>query len=117
MTRLATVILAGLIVLGGTLSAQESPEQVGKASYDRACAPCHGLQGSGLVAPRLAPLEKDVTEVFAIIREGRGEMPPVSSGTLSDEAMASIVAYLASLSPAAGQPAEPAARPSGTLQK
>lgn len=107
MIRLALVSLAGLVVAIGTLVAQESPDPAGKASYDRVCAPCHGPEGRGLVGPRLVPLEKDVTEMLAIIREGRGEMPPTGTGTISDEAMASIVAYLASLSPAATQAVVP----------
>jgi mono/diheme cytochrome c family protein len=40
------------------------------------------------------PLERTFDEVLAIVREGRGEMPPVSATAVSDEAVRLIVDYL-----------------------
>ncbi len=40
------------------------------------------------------PLERTLDEVLAIVREGRGEMPPVSANAVSDDAVRLIVDYL-----------------------
>jgi mono/diheme cytochrome c family protein len=76
---------------------QTSPP--GQAAFDRVCRVCHGPQGRGDAAPALVPLEKDAAEVLAIVREGRGEMPPVSTERVSEDEVQQIVAFLKSLSP------------------
>ena len=83
----------------------QSGDHPGKAPYDRVCGVCHGPDGQGNVAPPLVPLEKDFDEVLAIVREGRGEMPPQSANAVSDDALKLIVEYLRS------QPKEPATGP------
>ena len=69
----------------------QSGNNPGKAPYDRVCGVCHGPDGQGNVAPALVPLEKDFDEVLAIVREGRGEMPPQSANAVSDDALKLIV--------------------------
>jgi len=74
----------------------QSDDHPGKAPYDRVCGVCHGPEGQGNVAPPLVPLDKTFDEVLAIVREGRGEMPPQSANAVSDEALRLIVEYLRS---------------------
>jgi mono/diheme cytochrome c family protein len=75
-------------------AAAQSADHAGKAPYDRNCGVCHGPAGRGNVAPPLVPLERTFDEVLAIVREGRGEMPPVSANAVSDDALRLIVDYL-----------------------
>ena len=66
-------------------------------AFGSVCQPCHGPDGRGGVAPALVPMTKEVAEVLAIVREGLGQMPPVSSRELTDQQIAGIVEYLRSL--------------------
>jgi mono/diheme cytochrome c family protein len=50
------------------------------------------------VAPPLVPGSFDPEYVLAIVREGYGQMPPISTRELSDDQVRQVVAYLASLS-------------------
>ncbi|MBM3820432.1 MAG: c-type cytochrome [Acidimicrobiia bacterium] len=74
-----------------------APPPQGQAAYTRACAACHGPAGRGLAGPPLVPFAKSPDEVLAIVREGRGEMPPTGPATLSDDQVRQIVSYLAAL--------------------
>ena len=75
-------------------------ESSGKPAYDRVCHICHGPEGRGDGAPRLVPFDRSYEELLAIVRDGRGEMPPISQRRLKDEEVAQIVEYLKSLSTA-----------------
>jgi mono/diheme cytochrome c family protein len=72
----------------------------GQAAYGRVCHICHGPEGRGDAAPRLVPFDRSYEELLAIVRDGRGEMPPISERRLKDEEVAQIVEYLKSLSTA-----------------
>ena len=61
------------------------------------CQSCHGANGRGGLAPTLAGLSKPVDEVLAIVRDGLGQMPPISSSELSDQEVTAIVEHLRSL--------------------
>ena len=52
---------------------------LGEDEFRGSCAKCHGLDGEGAYGPRLAgtDLVADADAVARVIREGRGEMPPV----------------------------------------
>jgi cytochrome c oxidase subunit 2 len=52
---------------------------LGEQTYAGACAKCHGLAGEGDIGPRLQgnSLLEDEAAVEQVVREGRGEMPPV----------------------------------------
>jgi mono/diheme cytochrome c family protein len=91
--RVCAALVAATLV--GTLPASaQLADHSGKAPYDRSCGVCHGPDGRGNVAPPLVPLEKDFDEVRAIVREGRGEMPPTSANAVSDDTLRRIVEYL-----------------------
>ena len=72
----------------------------GQAAFDRVCHICHGPEGRGDGAPRLVPFDRSYEELLAIVRDGRGEMPPISERRLKDEEVAQIIEYLKSLSTA-----------------
>jgi mono/diheme cytochrome c family protein len=75
----------------------KAQEDVGKAAFARVCQVCHGSEGRGDAGPSLVPLDKALDEVLAIVREGVGQMPPISAERVSDEDVTRIVAYLKSL--------------------
>jgi mono/diheme cytochrome c family protein len=66
-------------------------------AYDTVCQPCHGRQGRDGIAPALVPMTRTANEVLAIVREGIGQMPQVSTRELSDQQVLQIVEYLRSL--------------------
>ena len=70
----------------------------GQVAFDRVCRVCHGAEGRGDAAPRLVPFDLEYEEVLAIVRYGRGEMPPQSADAVTDADVAAIVDYLKSLS-------------------
>jgi hypothetical protein len=43
------------------------------------------------------PFTREYEELLGIVREGTGQMPPISARQLPDEGVAEIVAYLKSL--------------------
>ena len=63
----------------------------------RVCQSCHGPNGRGGLAPALVGIPKPVEEVLAIVREGQGQMPPISANELSDQEVTNLVEYLRSL--------------------
>jgi cytochrome c5 len=92
--RVRAVLIATALMTAALPAAAQSADHAGKAPYDRNCGVCHGPGGSGHVAPPLVPLERTFDEVLAIVREGRGEMPPVSANAVNDDALRLIVDYL-----------------------
>ena len=90
----ALVWCLALCVGGSTASAQEHP---GARAYERVCQACHGPRGSGDLAPQLVPMSYELDYVMAIVREGYGQMPPISSRELNDEDVARAVEYLRSV--------------------
>ena len=86
--------LASVIVV----DAQDRPPHPGQAPYDRVCKVCHGEEGKGNAGPALVPFEMDDDALLARVREGGGEMPPISGNRVSDEEVKQIGAYLRSLS-------------------
>lgn len=83
---------------GGSAQTQDT-RQAGGEHFARVCEPCHGAQGRGDSAPRLVPFSRDVEEVLGIVREGVGQMPPISARELTDDAVRQTVEYLKSLAP------------------
>ena len=92
--RFRAALVATALMTAALPAAAQSADHAGQAPYDRNCGVCHGPGGRGNVAPPLVPLERTFDEVLAIVREGRGEMPPVSANAVSDDALRLIVDYL-----------------------
>ncbi|PYR37541.1 MAG: pyrroloquinoline quinone-dependent dehydrogenase [Acidobacteria bacterium] len=70
----------------------------GQAAFDRVCSVCHGREARGDAGPRLVPFSREYDELLAIVREGKGQMPPISARDVSDDNVSDIAAYLKALS-------------------
>src|SRR5262245_25245810 len=99
---LVAALCAGLFVSTPSATARTSSRAddppPGQAAYDRVCKVCHGPEGQGNAGPALVPFQMEVDELIAKVREGGGEMPPISANRLSDDEVKQIAAYLTSLS-------------------
>jgi len=69
-------------------------ESEGAFVFRTECAGCHGTHGEGNLGPELVGIADRMTEIeqLALVRSGRGRMPPFAPG-LSDEEIAAVVAY------------------------
>ena len=91
------VVLACGVALVAVLDAASAQEHPGARSYARVCQACHGPQGQGDLAPALVPMAWETNYVMAIVREGYGQMPPISTRELDDQEVAQAVEYLRSV--------------------
>ncbi len=68
---------------------------LGQEEWEGVCAKCHGLNGQGGIAPRIAgsPTLTDEEALDTLLRNGKDQMPAVGSGW-SNEQVASLAAYL-----------------------
>ena len=68
---------------------------LGEEIWDATCAKCHGPEGEGGYGPRIAgsDLLDDPEAVERLLREGRGEMPPVGRDW-NEAQMEAITSYL-----------------------
>ena len=75
----------------------------GEEQWEGVCAKCHGIAGEGGIAPRIAgsPTLTDRDALEEILRNGRGQMPPVGS-EWTDEQVDALVDYLTE-NPPSGQ--------------
>ena len=87
-------------------AAQDHP---GAQPYRQVCQFCHGDAGRGDIAPALVPFGFDADYVLAVVREGYGQMPPISRRELDDDAVRQVAGYLEVLTspPAAAETGEP----------
>lgn len=103
--RVAPLLVVGLVGVTGRAGAQptEGDAPRGERVFEANCAMCHGSDATGMMGMhpslrgavgRLSPEGVEVT-----IREGRNTMPPMPSfeDRLSDQAIADVMAYIASL--------------------
>lgn len=98
--RLTALLGAALCVSSSILAfAQDKQPHPGQAPFDRVCKVCHGEEGRGNAGPRLVPFEMEDDELLIRVREGGGEMPPISANRVSDDEVKQIAAYLRSLTP------------------
>jgi cytochrome c oxidase subunit II len=74
---------------------QTGESELGQATFQGACAKCHGLQGEGLIGPALAgnPLIEQRDAIEDVVRNGRGQMPAVGQGW-SDQQLDALVRYM-----------------------
>lgn len=95
-------LLVGACSSGGTpeLSGEQAndPELVsGRQIWQERCARCHGGDGGGGAAPKLADGNvvrryPEAEQQEAVVREGRGSMPSFG-GTLSDDEIHAVVRF------------------------
>jgi cytochrome c oxidase subunit II len=69
--------------------------EIGRAEFQGVCATCHGMQGEGDYGPSLqsSSLVTKAASLDAIVRNGRGKMPPVGK-TWTKEQLSTLLAYL-----------------------
>jgi len=70
---------------------------MGKLLFAANCASCHGVDATGQLGPNLHGVVQRLGEqgVFAVVRNGRGGMPPVSS--INDARVWQVVGYVKTL--------------------
>ncbi len=104
------LFIALLVQLTGCAveSEEESEAVVGDAAagadvYSANCMSCHGADGKGDDAngfPNLVETAMSADEIEAQVRAGAGAMPAFE-GTLDDQEIADVVAYVQELAPVA----------------
>lgn len=134
MTKSVPLFLAGILLAfapaitpggQGFASAQQNPVKPTAASQARAkniyqidCAVCHGDNGNGktdLATSMNLTLtdwtdpkslaDKPDGDLFKVIREGKGQMPPEDAGRAKDDDVWNLVIYIRNFSkPQAGAP-------------
>ncbi len=85
---------------------------VGKETFTQYCSICHGKAAQGFIGPHIGGITWTVPGLHAIVRNGvggYGGMPAFSASAVTDQNIADIEAYLASLAPAATANASTAA--------
>lgn len=97
--RAAVAIPVLLAVLAAPAAAQNHP---GSVPYQQVCQACHGEGARGNIAPALVPGSFDADYVLAVVREGYGQMPPISRRELTDDQVRQVVGYLDSLNAGGG---------------
>ena len=79
-------------------SQEEASPEKGQAAFNRVCKVCHGPEAQGDGGPRLVPFNLEFDQLLGIVREGTGQMPPISARELPDDDVKQIIVYLKSLS-------------------
>jgi mono/diheme cytochrome c family protein len=68
--------------------------ELGRAEFQGVCATCHGMKGEGGYGPNLShnPLLTQASGLAAIVRSGRGNMPPVGDSWTNAQ-MSALIQY------------------------
>jgi len=93
------LVLGFFLSLAFPVALAAGSAEKGKTGYVKhGCWQCHGYAGQGGVAgPKLAPSPMAYEAFNVFVRNTRGAMPPYAKAVLSDEDLADIHAYLASI--------------------
>jgi glucose dehydrogenase len=96
----AAAVVAGVATAacsGSDPAATKAGDPPGARLYATTCATCHGADGGGGQGPAigdgLAAKRFTAAEMVAIVHDGRGNMPPLSSA-LTDAEIRDVVAYV-----------------------
>lgn len=79
-------------------------QEEGKKAFERHCAGCHGNEGAGGSGPALVPLTRDISALFAVVRQGGAQMTPFSTNEITDAEVTAVADYLRSLRAVATAP-------------
>jgi mono/diheme cytochrome c family protein len=99
----AVLLLAGTPRLGAEARAQDAAAmEESRAIFEEYCAACHGFDGIKVIpqAPSFATgeaLDKDDPELLESLRTGKGDLMPPWAEVLSDDEMASVLAFIKTL--------------------
>lgn len=86
------------ILLPVALLAQDGNVANGKKLYLKdGCYECHGYNGQGGAGARLAPKVMATANLIKYVRHPAGSMPPYTAKVASDQDLADIRAYLATM--------------------
>jgi mono/diheme cytochrome c family protein len=87
-------VVAGLCTLATTAFAQDD----GRTAFTSyGCYQCHGYEGQGEGAPRLAAKPYTLEAFATFVRKPPNEMPAYARSVLSDATLASIYRYVVSI--------------------
>ncbi|MFL6796651.1 MAG: c-type cytochrome [Xanthobacteraceae bacterium] len=96
--RVAVAASAAVVMLGCTGAFAASAEKGKTAFVQHGCWQCHAFEGQGgVTGPKLAPDPLAFEAFSAFVRTTNRAMPPYSEKVLSNEDLADIHAYLASI--------------------
>jgi cytochrome c oxidase subunit 2 len=78
-----------------TWLAGAATSELGRAEFQGVCATCHGMKGQGDYGPALDanPIVTQAAGLAAIVRNGRGKMPPVGL-TWTKQQLDTLLAYM-----------------------
>ncbi len=73
----------------------------GKRAFTSAgCVACHGAQGQGTaIGIQISPPPFELPALISYVRQPTGKMPPFGAGTVSDQQLGDIYAFLKSVAP------------------
>jgi len=101
LAGLAGAAVAGLALTGPALAQDAAPKGDavhGKKLYVAdGCWQCHGYQGQGGAAPKLAPTPLPYEALYRQLRKPRARMPVYTHVTTPDQDVADMYAYLQSI--------------------
>jgi mono/diheme cytochrome c family protein len=106
--RIALSAAGAALLLAGSANAQtpaKSAAPSGNAENGKkifisyGCYECHGRMGQGGAGtgPRIGPPNLNYQGVLAYVRHPKGQMPPYTAKSASDQDIADIFAYLSSI--------------------
>ena len=94
----AVLTLVAGIHIGAAATQEEEVTDRGKKDYvEMGCYQCHGYQGQGGAAPRIAPNPLPLEAFTQLVRRPPNVMPAYSPRVLSDEQLKRIHQYLESI--------------------
>jgi mono/diheme cytochrome c family protein len=92
------VRLVWILILPALLLGQSGNSENGKKLFLRdGCYECHGYAGQGGAGARLAPKVLPVDSFIKYVRRPTGAMPPYTPKVASDQDLADIRAFLATI--------------------
>lgn len=104
----AAAVVAVMLSVRATDARTQAPTAAGNTATGRTlypktgCETCHGPNGQGTAAgPRIAGTARQLAAFVAYVRKPTGTMPPQSTQTVSDQALADIYAFLQAPMPVA----------------
>ena len=86
------------ILLPAAVLAQDGNAQNGKKLFVKdGCYECHGYNGQGGAGARIAPKPLATAALIKYVRHPSGAMPPYTAKVVSDQDLADIRAFLATI--------------------
>ena len=98
MSRVGVLRAAAIGVALACSASSASAQENGRAAFTTyGCYQCHGYEGQGEAAPRLAAKPYTLAAFATFVRKPPNEMPAYARSVLSDSTLESIYRYVQSL--------------------